>query len=279
MCRTDLPCITEIKPSETLVGQKGMSIMRKDLIEMIGRAEALFPQTFADMVERDWGVLFVTPTIPDSHDGNHACVLNHYDDVTAVVDEIVEFYEGRGVTPRVNYISSDGDNPTLRQALEEAGFAIGHENAMRVYLHQSPSSITPNPDVRIRQIKNVDTEMFDALASMENQRSAKVLQRCACRADDWLFVGKIDGQAASVALLQRTENICRVDEVYTAESHRRKGCSRAVIDAIITFYKNSQIAEPLYLWTDNPIAERIYLEAGFIKLEHSFVNWSAWKEK
>lgn len=187
--------------------------MRKDSIETIVRAENLFPQTFADMMERDWGVLFVTPTIPDSHDGNHACVLNHYDDVTAIVDEIVEFYEDRGVTPRVNYMSPDGDNPNLRQALEAAGFAIGHENTMRMYSHQSPSSITPSPDVRIRQIKNVDAEMFDALASMENQRSAKVLQRCACRADDWLFVGQIDGQLASVALLERIENICRVDGV------------------------------------------------------------------
>ena len=68
--------------------------MQTDMIETSVQAENRFPQTLADMEERDWGVLFVTPTIPDSHDGNHACVLSRCDDLAAVVDEIVAFYEG-----------------------------------------------------------------------------------------------------------------------------------------------------------------------------------------
>ncbi len=253
-------------------------IMQTDMIEAIVQAENWFPQTFADMEQRDWGVLFVTPTIPDSHDGNHACVLNRCDDLEAVVDEIVAFYETRGLTSRVNYISADGDYPDLRSALEAAGFTVGPEDIMRMYLYQGPSRIAPNPNIRVQRIGSVDADMFAGLTAIDNLRMAKVLQRRTSRANDWLFVGEVDGQAASVALLERLGNICRVDEVNTAECHRRKGCARAVVHAMVTYYQK-HISVPLYLWTDNTVAERIYVEAGFVKLEHSLTNWSAWREK
>ena len=247
------------------------------MIEAIVRAENRFPQTFADMEERDWGVLFVTPTIPDSHDGNHACVLNRHDDLAAVVDEIVAFYEGRALTPRVNYISADGDYSDLRKALGAAGFTVGHEGAMQIYLYHGPSRIAPAPNVRVQRVESVDPDMLAALTSIGNLRMAKVLQRRASRADDWLFVGEVDGQVASVALLERVGNICRVDEVNTAECHRRKGCARAVVHAMVTYYRK-HISIPLYLWTDSPVAERIYIEAGFVKLEQSLTNWTAWRD-
>ena len=254
-----------------------MNITPENLIEMIVRAENLFPQTFADKETRDWGVLFVTPTIPNSYDGNHACVLNPCDDLSAVVDEIVAFYRGWGLTPRVNYVSADGDAPELRQALKAAGFTFGYEETMRVYVYHGPSRIAPNPDVHVQQIESVDSDMLAALTSLENLRMAKVLERRACRADGWLFVGEIDGQVASVALLEHVGDIYRVDEVHTAESHRRRGCARAVIHALVTYYQRHMSA-PLFLWTDNPIAERIYVEAGFVKIEHSLTNWYAWRE-
>ena len=80
-----------------------------------------------------------------------------------------------------------------------------------------------------------------------------------------------------MGLLERVGSICRVDEVHTAECHRRKGCARAVMHAMVTYYQK-HISVPLFLWTDNPIAERIYVEAGFVKLDHALTNWSAWRE-
>jgi len=255
-----------------------MKIMQADIIKTIVQAENLFPQTFADVEERDWGLLFVTPTIPDSYDGNHACVLNRCDDLTTVVDEIVEFYESRELTPRLNYISADSDYSDLRKALKAAGFTIGYEDNMRMYLYKGPSRIEPNPYVHVKLIESINSDMLTDLTLTGNQRMAKVIQRRLFRADDWLFVGEMDGQIASVALLERVGNICRVDEVHTAENHRRKGCSRAVVHAMVNYYE-TQISVPLFLWTDNPIAEKIYAEAGFGKFENSIINWSAWKEK
>ena len=251
--------------------------MQPEIIDTIIQTENLFPQTFADVERRDWGVLFLTPTIRDSHDGNHACVLNRGSDLLAVVAEIVAFYEGRGLVPRVNYISAEGDWPELREALAAAGFTIGDENTMRIYLHEGSSRIEPNPDVRAGRVESVDDDILAALTVIVNPRRAKVAQRRCRRADSWLFVGEIDGQLASTALLERIGNICRVDQVHTAESCRGRGCARAVVHALVSYYRQ-HLAEPLVLWTANPIAERIYVEAGFAKLECDLTNWSAWRE-
>ena len=180
-----------------------------NLIETIVHAEKMFPQTFADTEARYWGVFFVTPTIRDSHDGNHACILNPGENMTAVVEEIVAFYEGRGLSARINYISHRGDNPRLRDSLAAAGFTVSGEGDTRFLLYQGPSRIVPNPDVQVRRLGRVDADMLTTLTSIGNLRMAKVIQRRVARADDWLFVAKIDGELASVALLDQISAVLR----------------------------------------------------------------------
>ena len=107
---------------------------------------------------------------------------------------------------------------------------------------------------------------------------ATVIQLRAGRIDDWFFVGERNGEIASVALLERLGDVCRVDEVHTAERHRCNGCCRAVVHAMVAHYKEMRISSPLYLWVENPVAERIYVEAGFVKQDQSLFNWSAWRE-
>ena len=246
-------------------------------IDTFVQSEILFPRNFADVEERDWGILFVTPTIPDSYDGNHACVLNRCGEPARVVEEIVAFYRSRGLGPRVNYLSASGDSPDLRKVLLDAGFTLGDEEVMCVYVFRGPSRITPNPEVHVRQADTVDADLLRALTSIGDLRIARVLERRVRRRGARLFVGEIAGEAASVALLERAEGIYRVDEVNTAEQHRRKGCARAVMGALVAYYQRHYSA-PLYLWTDNPVAERIYTEAGFVKIEHSITRWVAWLE-
>jgi GNAT superfamily N-acetyltransferase len=246
-------------------------------IDAIIRTEILFPRTFADVESRDWGLLFTTPTIPDSHDGNHACVLRVRGDPTPVIDEIVAFYRERSLQPRIDYISAAGDSPDLRQALETAGFTFSEGDAMQVYIYRGPSRIEPSPNVRVRRVDVEDPSIFSALTTIGNLRSAKVIARRARREDAWVFVGELDGRVASVALLERIDNISRVDEVATAERHRRKGCARAVIHAVVGYYVRN-LSGPLYLWTDNPVAGRIYAEAGFVRTEHSIISWTAYLE-
>ena len=252
--------------------------MDQRLLETIVQAERWFPQTFAEVEEREWGVFFTTPTIPDSYDGNHACLLDPGDHPARVLDEIIEFYEERGLDPRVYFISAKPDHPALREALRATGFTIAANGSDRIFLHQNPSRISPNPAVLVKRLDQVDAPMLDALIRLGNPRAAKVLQRRTAQPEAWLFVGYLDDKAASVALLERQDSIARIDEVATAEHHRCKGCARAVIHTLIDYYQ-THLTVPLFLWTDNPIAERIYLEAGFTKQNQTITNWSAWRPR
>jgi len=194
-----------------------------------------------------------------------------------VVAEIADFYESRGLSPRVNYVSAEGDHSGLREALRAAGFTFSSENP-RLYLFRNPSRILPNPLVRVRLVPAVDSDLLTSLASINNMRMAKVLQRRAVRPDGWLFVAEIDGEPAAVALLERLGDIARVDEVHTAERYRGKGCARTVIHTLVAYYQ-AHLNIPLFLWTYNPIAERIYIEAGFYKLDNPPAIWYTWRER
>ncbi|MBT3377043.1 MAG: GNAT family N-acetyltransferase [Lentisphaerae bacterium] len=246
-------------------------------MDAVVRTETWFPRRFADAEERPWGVLFSTPEIPDSHDGNHACILRSDVDHRAVVTEIVAFYEERQVTPRVYYLSASASDPRLVDALFASGFMVGHPNTMRVFVHQDRSVAEPSPAVHVRCLRDIDDRVLAALATIENVRMAKVLQRRLAHPDAWLFLGEIDGQPASVALLERFGEICRVDEVHTVKRHRRRGCARAVIHALVA-YQEEHASGSLYLWTESPVAEQIYVEAGFRGAEYSPASWVAWRE-
>ena len=251
-----------------------MTIDPRGMIDAIVRTETWFPKTFANAGVRDWGVMFITPTIPESNDGNHACVLNRPGNVGAIVAEIVAVYQERGLSPRVNYLSAEGDDPALRTALEAAGFSIGGGDDMRVYLYERPSRITPSPALHVRRFGRFEDGLFEALAEINCERVAKVIERRMPRDDGWLFLGELDGKPVSVALLERIDGICRVDEVHTTEAYRGRGAARAVIHTLVSFYQE-RLTEPLYLWTDNPIAERLYQEAGFAKLDCHLTHWIA----
>jgi len=244
------------------------------LLRDIIHAENRFPESFAETFDFDWGVAFYTPSIPESHDGNHACVLEPVGNPEAVVREIVSFYGARNRTPRVNRVSVDGEDVALRAALGEAGFVFAYENAMRVFVFQGPSKVVCNPAVRVRGVRALSSELFEAISELNCPRVAKVLQRRIARPDAVLYVGELERQPVSIALLEKTERLWRVDEVHTHEAYRSQGHARAVIHTLVSFYA-AETRSPLYLWTDNPIAARLYAEAGFRELDVRPTSWIA----
>ena len=252
-----------------------MSESGRELIASIVRAENEFPRSFADVSTRTWGTLFHTPSIPESHDGNHACITSHGGRPKEAIREVIAFYGSRSLQPRVNLVSAEGDDPQLRAALEEAGFTFAYENAMRIYVHRRPSRIAPSPEVLVRRITDLDQGLFHAIAELNDPRVAKVLERRMRQQDTHLLLGELDGQVVSLALLERAESLWRVDEVHTHPDFRGRGCARAVIHELVTFHCDRADA-PLYLWTDDPVAERIYSEAGFEKLDAAVTSWIAW---
>ena len=67
-------------------------------MDPFSREEDLVPREFTHAIERPWGTLFLNEENPDSYDSNHALLYrNRVKDLSAVLDEISDFYLIRGI--------------------------------------------------------------------------------------------------------------------------------------------------------------------------------------
>ena len=243
------------------------------MIDDIIQGEIVFPRKFANVEERDYGVLYYAPDIPDSHDGNHAHILCPRDVAGAVADA-QDFYRARGLTPRVNHLCQPGGGDSLRTALQAAGYQFEDQHQV-FYVHRGASRITPNAELSIQRVQSPLPELLSMIELSDGVRAMKVVRRSLECPDYHLLVGFLNGQPIAMAAVERAGPAVRVDAVLTHKPCRGKGYCRAVIDELVR-YHSRVLGGVLCLYTDNPTAARIYEEAGFEKLDGTIECWSAW---
>ena len=247
------------------------------LIDDIIEAETTCFARFANVEKRDFGLLYYTPDIPDSHDGNHAHILQPCD-LNKAVDEIEDFYRTRNITPRIDHYSrpDQGLSKQLREILKDRGYQFVGEEYL-FYVHRQPSQVKPVDGISIRRVEEPLPALLAMVEQTENQRAMKVTRRSIQCPDFHLLVGFVDNQPVSMAGVEQPGPVGRVDEVLTAKPARGKGYCSAVMDELVRYHSRVFGGE-LSLYTDNPVAARIYEKAGFEKLEGEVEFWSAWLE-
>ena len=245
------------------------------LVQDIIQGEIVFPRRFAHVEERDYGLLYHTTEIPDSHDGNHACILRPRD-AAAVVADVQGFYRRRGLVPRVYHFPQQGDADGLRVALLAAGFQFG-EYANQFYVHHRPSCIAPNAELTIQRVQTPLPELLAMIEESNNRRAMNVVRRSLACPDYHLLVGFLNGLPVTMAAVERAGPVCRVDDVLTHRPCRGKGHARALVDELVR-YHSRVLGGALCLYTGNPTAARIYEEAGFEKIGVPLESWSAWQD-
>ena len=247
------------------------------LVEDIIQGETVFPRRFAHVEERDYGLLYYTPEIPNSSDGNHARILR-LGDAVAVIADVQDFYRRRNLTPRVRVydLSLRGDIDRLRSALLAAGFQFA-DHANQFYVHHQPSRITPNAELTVRRVQSPLPKLLAMVEASDSERAMKVVRRSLACPDYHLLVGFLSGQPVTMAAVERAGSVTRVDDVLTHKPCRGKGYSRTLIHELLQ-YHSQVLGGVLCLYTDNPTAARIYEEAGFEKLDVPLDHWSAWQD-
>ena len=244
-----------------------------NLIDEIIHHEIVFPRRFANVQERDYGFLYHTAEIPDSYDGNHACIL-HPQDVKEAVADAEGFYRTKGLVPRVYHISQLGGGDSLRAALQAAGYQFEDQDNL-FYVHRRASRIVPSAELSVQRVQSSLPELLSMIEQSNGVRAMEVVRRSLECPDFHLLVGFLDGLPVAMAAVERLGAVARVDDVLTHKPFRGRGYCRAVIDELVR-YHSRVLAGFLCLYTDNPIAARIYEEAGFEKLEGAIECWSAW---
>ena len=243
------------------------------LIEEIARFENNWPRSFATVVDRDYGWLFYDRDNLLSHDSNHAIIFNLAANLDAAIADVCSFYKDLGVRPRVYHGYVPGALEILLPKLLALGFKSETSNE-QYFTWMRPSEIKPVQGFELRRIRSVNQEVIDIIG-LEDTWTLGVLKRLVARADCHLLVGYIDGVAVALAQIDLVNGLSRVDGVTVQPKYRSKGYGHALMHMVVQYHREIS-SNVLYLYSSNPNAMRIYMKAGFTKLDWGPQKWSAW---
>ena len=247
-------------------------------LEKIKRLEHYFPIIFADMEERDFGVMFYNTANPDSHDSNHAVIINDCDyDYEKMLREVKEFYYTKGLEPRVYASLEEGQLQIIRPHLERAGFKVNDYGYTEYLVYNGKSAITEPYTLNFRRFNaGDDLYVFTRIFGDEDTvfRTREVVRRRASSPDYYLYIGYSDDIPVAMASFQFDEYMsARLDEVETAEGHRGKGYARQ-ITRYLTGVFEKQGGKLFFTWAANHTAQRVYVQGGF-EVKYKLPAWSA----
>ena len=246
------------------------------LIDQIIQSEINFPRSFANVEKRPYGLLYHNIEIPDSHDSNHAWILQGQQLKSAVAD-MEAFYHRQGLVPRIYHLSPLGRGEYLRRALVAASFVV-QDHSSQFFVLGRQSEIQPSDEIVVRRVQSPLPELLAMMEQSDSPRAMKVVRRRLQSPDYHLLVGFLQGHPVTMGSLGTTGACSRVDDILTHVPYRRRGYARTLVHQLVQ-YHTQILGNMLCLYTDNPTAARIYQEAGFDKLNVEIDSWSAWREQ
>lgn len=226
--------------------------------------EDLFPREITTWESREYGILFYNTDNPDSYDSNHAVIFKERIlDLKGVLQDIVSFYQSKGLNPTVYQSASDeGYFEESREIFQECGFKSWTEE-QRYMVKQEKNTIIPNPEIVVEKVSQWSEEFASEIFEKAGEPwEIGVAKRAVSNENTLFFVAFYEGNPVGMLHSHITEGVCRGDYLLVATEFRNKGVGRALMFAFVEYCNANQI-EDCYLWTDGETAERIYYEAGF----------------
>lgn len=241
-------------------------MMSESIRERILRKELEFPETFANKIEKDYGILFYDEENPQSHDSNHAVIYpNKVKNLDQVLGRIAKFYLDKNLHPRIYQPYTDGyfmDNaPTFRKN----SWDLQLYGQMKFMVLKGENKIKNERRLLIKEVNTWDERIAnDILIPNGSLFEMGVLKKRLERKEIFVFAGYMNDRAVCLATVDYTDkDIARMDSAETAEELRGRGFARELIFYIVEFHRK-RYTMPLYLWPLNKTAENIFIEAGFV---------------
>ena len=260
-------------------------MINKEIAQKIIHAEYIFPKSFSNLKETDWGMLFYNEDNPGSHDSNHAIITkcDENTDFDRIIKEIKEFYLSKNLSPRIYSNLIPGQLEKIKDSLIKHGFEF-ESNDTFYLLHTAECKISEPYTLKIKRVNQGDDlsfiyKIWEVLKNRSGgaDRVYKIVKKRVQLPDYNMFVGYLeDGTPVTAAAIEYFDGVGTVDEVETAEAYRGKGYARQLTRFWVEWHYRNYKDRLLHLWYDNPTAGRIYREAGFTDFNWNFESWSAY---
>lgn len=241
--------------------------------------ERYYPARFSQSLQKNWGFLFCNRDNPLSYDSNHAVITRMPEDRQGMLTEIIGFYRSKGIAPMIYPAFLPDETKWLWPVLVSSGFTIEERRDICMQF-LGGGEAAPISGLAIREEKKVSPALAALIRADEGgDWTVKALGCVAGGPYCHMFVGHADGQPVAMAVLQVGKRAVRVDDVLTHPDYRCRGYATALMHRAVSLYRDRYADRPLYLWTENPAAERIYRRVWFRKADIGAPNWTAWMKR
>jgi len=238
--------------------------------------ELHYPQRFANMQQKDFGLIFWNEGNKASMESNHAVITDHIG-IESSIRSVESFYKAKGINPCIFSSLTPGEFEKIRSILPNHGFELEVKN-YEYFLHDHESSLKPVENLDIHRIRALDIDIMETIAlEYGGDWTIKVVERHLLHPSFHLLGGFYDGELASLASISIFAGYSRVADVFTREKFRGKGFAGAMIHYLVN-YHSSISPNHLYLFSDHPETNRIFLKGGFTPLKRDFQAWVAIKK-
>ena len=134
-----------------------------------------------------------------------------------------------------------------------------------------------HPGLAIRRVRALTPGIIELIRSEnEGDWTVNVLKRHLASERLHLLVGFAGERPVTMGSVNLMDGLSRVDHVITHKQERGKGYCRALVNHLAHYHAGIS-RNTLYLWAVNPVAIRIYHEAGFRDLPQQPYSWGAWR--
>ncbi|BCN30980.1 GNAT family N-acetyltransferase [Anaeromicropila herbilytica] len=233
-------------------------------LEKIYNEEDLFPREITRYEKRDYGLLFYNEENKESYDSNHAIIYeNQSTNLSHVLDDILEFYKGKGIKPIIyQSICDDGYFERIKSDLWDYGFESFSEIQKYMVL-SAESTIIPNGEIIVQKVSEWKNEYgVEIFEKAGEPWEIDVVKNALNNSNTLFFVAFYKDKPVGMTHCHVTDYVCRVDYLLVSKEYRNIGVGRALINCFVEYCRTNGI-ENCYLWPDGETAEKIYYEAGF----------------
>jgi len=200
--------------------------------QIIAEIDREILKTLAPYQEREWGFVCWNTGNPTQYYTNHAQIIEPCSNVQAVIDEVIELYQGHGLVPRF-FIYELERHGELMEALRERGFSFAKEGDTK-YMRWAGETFAdavlekPTASILIEPVNDGNAEAaFTVLSGVEEFEQGEFM-RIAFEAERknplyYHYVLFANGQPAAFAQFLVSGGYVMIESVSTLPAFRGQG--------------------------------------------------------
>lgn len=237
-----------------------------DKIKIIKLEEDMFPKTFTNFIEEDFGILFYNEQNKNSYDSNHALIYkNKVTDLDSILNFITEFYINKNI------------NPSIYQAVEDEGYFKENEDIFKkhgysIWIEGPNNFMTLTAENNIKSSNKLDIKLItewderiatDICVPSGESHEIEVIKSSIKSINYRVFVGYSQNKAVAITYFHISENnCCRFDYIIISKDYRNNGFARELLSYVTDYCRENNLKN-CFQWPAHKTSERICYEAGF----------------